>query len=209
MDISGMFPALDIPECAKIAADMWYKSGMELNLDTEELGLYLALTVDRARLEELGLADFCHARIKTRGAHPGITTKEVLNRDSKARSLFHKPTKLPSEDQARVMFKVAFEIMIKVCMQEHLYSFNGELRKQRRGGAIGNVLTGALATIFMISWCKLFLEKVTEATRDIPEFVIHLLKVYVDDENVACEALPPGSKQICQWKGYCAWSNQR
>ena len=79
MDISGMFPALDIPECAKIAADMWYKSGMELNLDTEELGLYLALTVDRARLEELGLADFCHARIKTR--HPGITTKEVLNRD--------------------------------------------------------------------------------------------------------------------------------
>ena len=107
------------------------------------------------------------------------------------------------------MFKVAFEIMIKVCMQEHLYSFNGDLRKQRRGGAIGNVLTGALATIFMISWCKLFLEKVTEATRDIPEFVIHLLKVYVDDENVACEALPPGSKQICQWKGYCAWSNQR
>jgi len=49
MDISGMFPALDIPECAKIAADMWYKSGMELNLDTEELGLYLALTQGPAR----------------------------------------------------------------------------------------------------------------------------------------------------------------
>ena len=52
------------------------------------LGLYLAVTVDRARLEELGLADFCHARIKTRGAHPGITTKEILNRDSKTKSLF-------------------------------------------------------------------------------------------------------------------------
>ena len=59
MDISGMYPALDIPECAKIAAEMWDRSGMELNLNTEELGLYLALTVDRARLEDLGLADFC------------------------------------------------------------------------------------------------------------------------------------------------------
>ena len=48
----------------------------------------------------------------------------------------------------------------------------------------------------MIFWCKLFLEKVKEATKDIPEFVIHLLKVYVDDENVACEALPPGSRLI-------------
>ena len=82
-------------------------------------------------------------------------------------------------------------------MTEHLYSFNGELRKQKKGGAIGNVLTGALATIFMIFWCKLFLEKVIEATtKDIPELVIHLLKVYVDDENVACEALPPGSRLI-------------
>merc|ERR1711911_12057 len=35
-----------------------------------------------------------------------------------------------------------------------------------------------------------------EATKDIPEFVIYLLKVYVDDENVACEALPPGSRLI-------------
>ena len=150
MDISGMFPALDIPECARIAAEMWFESGMEINLDTEELGLYLAVTVDRARLEELGLAEFCHARIKTRGAHPGITTKEILSRDSKTKSLFHKPAKVPSKEQARLMFKVALQIMIKVCMQEHLYSFNGELRKQKRGGAIGNVLTGALATIFMI-----------------------------------------------------------
>ena len=88
MDVSGMFPALNIEECARIAAEMWYKSEMELNLDTEELGLYLAITVDRAKLEELNLADFCHVRIKTRGAHPGITTKEILNRDTKTKSLF-------------------------------------------------------------------------------------------------------------------------
>ena len=76
--IYGMYPALDIPECAKIAVEMWDRSGMKLNLDTEELGLYLAVTVERAQLEELGLPDFCHTRIKTCGAHSGITTKETL-----------------------------------------------------------------------------------------------------------------------------------
>ena len=55
MDISGFYPALDIDECAKIAADMWYVSGMKLNLDTRELSLYLAVTVARDKLEELGL----------------------------------------------------------------------------------------------------------------------------------------------------------
>ena len=70
--ISGMYPALDIPECAKIAVEMWDRSGMKLNLDTEELGLYLAVTVERAQLEELGLPDFCHTRIKTCGAHPAL-----------------------------------------------------------------------------------------------------------------------------------------
>ena len=45
MDISGFYPALNIDVCAKVAAEMWYDSGMELNLDTRELSLYLAVTV--------------------------------------------------------------------------------------------------------------------------------------------------------------------
>ena len=36
-DISAMFTSMDIAECAKIAADMFFESGMELNIDTEEL----------------------------------------------------------------------------------------------------------------------------------------------------------------------------
>ena len=160
MDVSAMFPSMDIAECAKVAAEMFFESGMELNLDTEELGLYLAVTVDRARLIELGVADFCHVRIKSRGAHPGITTKEILDRDNKTGSLFFKPIRKPNKDEARHMFKIAFEILIKVAMSEHMYSFNGDLRKQKAGGAIGNVLTCALAVLFTVWWCKHFLDKV-------------------------------------------------
>ena len=43
--------------CAQIAAHMFFESGMVLNIDMEELGLYLANTVDRAWLTELGVWD--------------------------------------------------------------------------------------------------------------------------------------------------------
>ena len=110
MDISDMYPALDIPECAKIAAEVWCESGMEINLDTEELGLNLAVTVD--------WADFCHTRIKTRGSHPGITTETA-----KQSHFSTNQQKYHLKNKARLMFKVALQIMIKVCicMQEHLH----------------------------------------------------------------------------------------
>ena len=52
------------------------------------------------------------------------------------------------------MFKVAFEILIKAAMENHLYSFNGDLRRQNKGGAIGNILTGALGVLYTVFWCK-------------------------------------------------------
>ena len=80
----------------------------------------------------------------------GITTKEILDRDNKTESLFFKPIRKPNKDQARLMFKNAFEILIKIAMSEHMYSFDGDLRKQKHGGAIGNVLTCALAVLYTV-----------------------------------------------------------
>ena len=62
-----------------MAAEMWYEyeSDLKLNINKEELGLYLTVTCSRDRLVELGIADFCHVWRSVRGAHPGITTDEV------------------------------------------------------------------------------------------------------------------------------------
>ena len=193
-DVSGMYPALDIPVCARVAAEMWDESGLELNLNHEELSLYLAVTVDKEKLTSLGLREVTHSRIASRGARPGITTKEILSRDSKTKSLFHKPEREPSREETRVMFKLAFEILLNEAMEEHMYSFNGEMRKQAAGGAIGNILTGSLAVCFMVRWCKIFRGKVLSATRTIPGFRLYMQKIYVDDKNIACEGLPPGSR---------------
>ena len=64
---------------AKMAAEMWHESDMKLNINKEELGLYLTVTCSRDRLVELGIADFCHVWRSVRGAHPGITRDEVAS----------------------------------------------------------------------------------------------------------------------------------
>ena len=86
--------------------------------------------------------------------------------------------------------------MIKASMSQHIYSFNGDLRKQAAGGAIGNVLTGSLSVLYTVYWCKEFLDKVTWATEEFRDFCIYLLKIYVDDQTIMCEALPPGARLV-------------
>ena len=81
-------------------------------------------------------------------------------------------------------------------MNNHVYTFNGEIKRQVKGGAIGLMLTGWLACLYMIHWCKKLVSKVNIATADLPGFVLHMLKVYVDDGNVACKAFPPGSRLV-------------
>ena len=62
-----------------MAAEMWYEyeSDLKLNINKEELGLYLAVSVSRDKLAELGIADFCHVWKSVQGAHPGISEISV------------------------------------------------------------------------------------------------------------------------------------
>ena len=48
----------------------------------------------------------------------------------------------------------------------------------------------------MVYWCKEFLDKVKTATEEINDFRMYLQKIYVDDQNNVCEALPPGLRLV-------------
>ena len=81
-------------------------------------------------------------------------------------------------------------------MQNHIYSFAGKIWRQTEGGAIGNKLTGALATVWMLYWARIFKNNIQSATEDIPDFKFYFLKYYVDDGNMASESLPAGARLI-------------
>ena len=57
-------------------------------------------------------------------------------------------------------------------------------------------MTGALATLYMVHWVRIFRQKLSEAAANSPSFSLYLSQVYVDDKNISCEALPLGSRLI-------------
>ena len=89
-------------------------------LDVTELFLYLAVTHSRDELEELGLGHMTHTRVHKTGPRPGVTTDEILNRTTDMISKFNMPTNNPSPDEAKKMFSVAIEHLIKQAMKNHI-----------------------------------------------------------------------------------------
>ena len=98
------------------------------------------------------------------------------------------------------MFAIALENLILEAMGSHIYSFNGKIYKQKSGGAIGNILTGALATCYMIVLARKFKEAIERATVNLPVHILLLLLIYVDDGNMAVRALPLGSRLMARSK---------
>ena len=55
-----------------------------------------------------------------------------------------------SNEVKKRLLRSALQIALTLVMKNHVYVFENELRKQRKGGAIGLELTGLLARIYMI-----------------------------------------------------------
>ena len=51
-----------------------------------------------------------------------------------------------------MMTKLALEILMKTALKSHMYSFNGEIRLQMAGGAIGDILTGSIMATYALYW---------------------------------------------------------
>ncbi len=102
---------------------------------------------------------------------------------------FFPPAKQADDHTKRVMLRKALRAALTVIMKHHVYTFDSEIRKQKRGGPIGVKLTGVLAQIFMLWWDE-------ELTSRLNAFKIHqkMSERYVDDINIAAQPTRPGLK---------------
>ena len=87
------------------------------------------------------------------------------------------------------MLTEALTVVLTFIMKNHVYKFDGTVRKQAKGGAIGLQLTGVLAQIFMVWWDREFKARVKRL--GIP---LYMYKRYVDNINVIVGAVEPGAK---------------
>ena len=95
-----------------------------------------------------------------------------------------------------MLFSLALEEAIKMCMTKHTYSLGQESKVQGGGGPIGLKLSGAVAKVFMVWWCREFRNTMARATRNLATFTLHLYKIYVDDQGLVVEELPPGARYL-------------
>ena len=72
-----------------------------------------------------------------------------------------------------------------------VYSFNGKIRLQLAGGAMGDPLTGAIASVFVIHWARLFKQKLSNIN-----IIPKMLQILVDDQNIFTKATPIRAKFV-------------
>ena len=74
-------------------------------------------------------------------------------------------------------------------MNNHIYTFGGELRVQQGNGSIGDRTTCAVAQIVMRWWDKKFKEKLSHL-----KIIYDIIKRYMDDINGVFNVIKPGTE---------------
>ena len=129
--------------------------------------------------------------MKTRGPKPKITSSGIQVKKEDRFRLWESRRENPDKDAMRIMIKEAFKIALELLLQKHCYSFNGEIKKQEKGGPIGLDITGVVAKIFMCWWDEKLLEGIRKAKLNV-----FLYKRYVHDINAFVEVVKPGMRWI-------------
>ena len=149
LDFDAYFPSLDIEKCATLAEETIANSNVNINCDPNELALFIACSQSEESIEKAGLQQVVHKRRFNRGARPGMTCNAITG-GTKARSddkSWLPPVKEPALGQKMRMIGIMVGFCIRLTMSHHYYTFNGEIRRQSKGGATGNILTMELSRL--------------------------------------------------------------
>ena len=159
---------MDIAFTVEKVCKVFHTSSVQVvGVNAEELGLYLALNRAEAELRDVALLQFCPRRRTNRGRPPTITGCALD--ENKTKRFF----------TIRKMFTEAMKVVLLFIMENHMYTFNNEIKLQSRGGPIGLELIGVLAQLFMVLWDRQFVKKVEDNG-----LRLRVYKRYVDDINV-------------------------
>ena len=114
---------------------------------------------------------------------PPTITGSGKNKDYEKRwNNWTRPLRKATEEVNRKLLMKAFEVALKLVMNNHIFTFNDENFKQLNGGAIGVSIAGDVANLFMVWWdrelkLRLQTEKIT----------LQLYSRYVDDGNIVVQ----------------------
>ena len=185
MDVKALYPSMEWNEIITAVKDMVEKSTENVrNVDYDEVGKYLAVTMSKEEIHKEGLNHVIPERKVETGRE--ISIAYLCN---KANEDKWKRARKPGKIQQKKMVALALAEGIRACMANHVYCVGNNIFKQQSGGPIGLELTGAVSRAFMWRWDKLYLDRVERAG-----IKMLVYERYVDDSNQAAVVPPAGSK---------------
>ena len=195
-DVKSLYPSLDGKMCAATVARLVKESTLVVeDVNWDQAALYVALNLDRTKVEERGLEDVIPAWRKAggRGRHPGMTTKEVRGPLQEEKdwesSLFLPPTRRSTEEERKKIFSICVELGLQAAMEGHLFVWHKEVMKKQEGLGIGSDLTRAVARLVMLDWDQKFINLAADN-----KITLYMFNRYVDDTANGTKALAPGMR---------------
>ena len=183
MDVKALYPSMEWGEIMKAVREMIESSERTVeNVDWQEVGKYLAVTMSEKDIEKEGLQ---HVVPRRKGEGRRRVTVAYLGQ--KKNEDQWELARTPGTRQKKKMLALVVAEGVRICLENHVYCIGDRIYKQQEGGPIGLELTGAVSRPFMAKWDKLYLEKVKRAG-----IRMLLYERYVDDSNQIAVAPPKG-----------------
>ena len=123
------------------------------------------------------------------GGDDTLDTSAMKKKKKRKTTEWIKPVRNTTKMEQRKMFGKALELLLTMCMDNHVYQFKNQVRIQGKGGPIGLKLTGEIADCLMIDWDKQLLAK-QKTYKLIPEVYTR----FKDDIEIVIEGLEKGCK---------------
>ena len=186
-DVEALYPSLLDIESARITRQAVLMADLQIDNFDYELGLkYLLVTGGKSHLEEIGLGKVAPRWL---GSRQDLLTVggESMEEPEKWSKL---KRELTSGEKKQVLARVV-EAAVLICMSTHVYSFNGNLYIQCKGGPIGMRFTASLASVIMKFWDLKWIELLKREN-----VVYDLYLRYVDD----CRLFLPVFNKGWLWK---------
>ena len=146
--------------------------------------------MSQEEVKEEGFEEIVYIKNVKVTAKKGKKNDKAVNENDEEndKEKYLKPSREPNNVEKRKLLAKSIEIMIIITLENHVYKFGNEIRKQKYGGPIGLSLTGEIAECYMINWDKLFLTKLKSL--GIEPAIYERFK---DDITIVVESLEAGS----------------
>merc|ERR1711954_300729 len=193
LDIKSLYPSLTCTQCELEVKNLIISSNINMKgVNSKELAIFIRKHLTSSEIESNGLKHLIPVKLKKKNLTKNKDTEEdkddcedKYEGDTYSSWIF--PKQYYNESDDKIMMSEVIAFAVKFVMNNHIYVFDGNVYLQENEGSIGIRLTGLLAEIIMIIWCKKFSSQMEEIGVQND-----LLSRFVDDLTVLPTVIPPG-----------------